>query len=139
MQLNLASPRLMQAFFECDLERFYRKDEFFVGGWRRAFGNGITLANGALWKHKRRVVTKMLNFGYISRLVPKIETIIERKTGQLFNSINQNQDQEYHEFDLLELTTTIASTVMMELFFGVSRFEVDELRVGGVQINHFIG
>lgn len=65
----------MQAFYESDQDKFYRKDEFFVGGLRRALGNGITLSDGASWKHKRRIVTKMLNFGYISQKVQKIKVI----------------------------------------------------------------
>jgi hypothetical protein len=82
VQLNLISPKLMRAFFEADQEKYYDKDEFFVGGLRRTFGNGITLASGNAWKHKRRIVTKMLNFSYIKLLVPKIEAIIERKTSE---------------------------------------------------------
>lgn len=66
----------MQAFYECDQERFYEKDEFFVNGIRKVFGSGITLSTGSAWKHKRRVITKMLNFSYIGQLVPRIEAII---------------------------------------------------------------
>ena len=39
----------MQAFYECDQERFYEKDEFFVNGIRKVFGSGITLSTGSAW------------------------------------------------------------------------------------------
>ena len=72
----MISPKLAQAFFESDLEKNYEKDEFFVGGLRRAFGTGITLSTGPIWKHKRKIVTKMLNFTYIKDLVSRIEDIV---------------------------------------------------------------
>lgn len=73
----------MQAFYESDQDRYYRKYDFFIGALRRALGNGITLSDGNVWKHKRRVVTKMLNFSYIRSLVPKIEAITERRIQEL--------------------------------------------------------
>lgn len=47
-----------------------------MNGLRKVFGSGITLSTGNVWKHKRRVITKMLNFSYIAQLVPRIEGII---------------------------------------------------------------
>ena len=85
------------------------------------------------------MVTKMLNFNYISQLVPKIQVIVQQKiaeTGML--SIQRNDVEEYKAFDLLELTTTIASTVMLELFFGGSSFDAGSLNIKGVKLNHFI-
>lgn len=48
------------------------------------------------------------------------------------------QDGQFHEFDLLELTTTIASTVVLELFFGGSKFNVNEMKIKDMKVNHFV-
>lgn len=39
-------------------------------------GNGITLSSGNIWKHKRKIITKMLNFTYIKHIIPKIQNIV---------------------------------------------------------------
>lgn len=82
------------------------------------------------------MVTKMLNFTYISQLVPKIQEIVQQKTAEA--GVGTNNPQEYKAFDLLELTTTIASTVMLKLFFGGSSFDAGSLNIKGVKLNHFI-
>ncbi len=66
----------MQAFFECDHEKYYDKEKFFIEGVKRTVGNSLTFAVGEEWKHKRRILTKMLNFTYIKDLVPKITNIV---------------------------------------------------------------
>lgn len=108
-----------------------------MNGIRKVFGSGITLSTGSVWKHKRRVITKMLNFSYIGQLVPKIEGIIDRKAAETLAEISM-QDGEFHEVDLLELTTAIASTVVLELFFGGSKFNVNEMKIKDMKVNHFV-
>ena len=52
-------------------------------------GNGITFSTGELWKMKRRVITKMLNFKYIHSLIPKIESITKDRLAQFMAQSKQ--------------------------------------------------
>ena len=73
----------MQAFHEVDQERYYRKFELLISGLRSMVGTGLTFSVGDEWKIKRRITTKMLNFNYISSLVPKVQTITDSKADEL--------------------------------------------------------
>ena len=83
VQLHYISPKLMKAFHELDEDTHYSKYEMVISGLRRMVGTGLTFSEGNLWKMKRRVVTKMLNFKYIKTLVPKIKVIVVDKIGQI--------------------------------------------------------
>jgi cytochrome P450 len=83
VQLSLISPKLMKAYYEVDEEHYYQKVEIIIHGLRRMVGNGLTFAKGDVWKMKRRIVTKMLNFSYVHALVPKIQAIVRRNLAKM--------------------------------------------------------
>jgi hypothetical protein len=50
-------------------------------------GVGLTFSEGDVWKIKRRVTTKMLNFTYVKSLIPKIYNIFREKTLELLSKL----------------------------------------------------
>jgi len=97
-------------------------------------GVGLTFSEGDVWKIKRRVTTKMLNFTYIKSLVPKIYRIVMVKISEILSKSQPDSDG-YFEIDILSLTTTIASTVILQLFFGGGTINVNDFLIKEKPVN----
>lgn len=59
----------------------------------------------------------MLNFTYIRSLVPRIYKITRDNIDEMLAQAQANE-KGFYEVDILELTTKIASTVILQLFFA---------------------
>lgn len=82
---------------------------------------------------KRKLITLMLNFNYIKSLVPKIHKITVSKIENIIKA-NKPDQEGYVEFNALDLVTSIASTVVFQLFFG-GEVNVEELKIKGRTVN----
>lgn len=84
----------MHAFYELD-EKYYKKNELIINGLKRMVGVGLTFSEGDVWKMKRRVTTKMLNFTYVKSLVPKIHQTVREKTLELLSKVEPDSEGFY--------------------------------------------
>lgn len=61
---------------------------------RRMVGNGITFTEGEDWKHKRRILTQFLNFGFIKSVSERIYDIAHRKLEEYYTKNLQKKDRQ---------------------------------------------
>ena len=61
----------------CLQEKMYIKYPGFNNIFKRVIGTGLGMAEGEIWKRKRRILNKMFNFDYIKSLTPKVAEICD--------------------------------------------------------------
>ena len=66
--IEFIHPDLQQEFFSPDRMEFYEKRPLDKGGLSKAMGYGLLISDGNSWKKKRKVITEVFNFTFISNL-----------------------------------------------------------------------
>lgn len=74
----LVNPDLMKEFLSTETNQKYPKIKFLNQGVKRVLGNGIPFTEGAVWKNKRKIISKAFNFDLLKENIPKIVQICNR-------------------------------------------------------------
>ena len=116
--IDLGSPELIQGFFTTDIQGHSPKVKLFTGHIARAMGTGVVFSEGKVWKRKRKIITSVFNFDFLKSLTWKIAKICDGSIELIEKEAKEKKQTEELEFNLLNLTVNMFSTVMIECFFG---------------------
>ena len=116
--IYLQHPELIKELFAKDVSGEYQKQKKIVRGISRVIHDAITLSEGKQWKKKRKYATIFLNYEYIYNQIPVISQIIDRRLDQFAKG------KQKFAINILELTESITSTTVVELFFGGTKNSV---------------
>ena len=116
--IDIGNPELIQGFFTTDIQGQSPKLELFAAHIERAMGAGVVFSEGKVWKRKRKIITSVFNFEFLKSLTWKIANISDRSIEAIEEETREKKQREELEFNLLNLTVNMFSTVMIECFFG---------------------
>ena len=112
--LELLNPELIQDFYGSNQHLTFQKIPVFVTILGSYIGNGLLFAEGEEWKKKKKILTNVFNHDFIVNLIPQIEEICESS----MKNIEDKYEKTDYKFEMIELTTTIFSRIVIECFFG---------------------
>lgn len=83
-------------------------------------GRGIPFSEGEEWKRKRRIINTVFNFDFIKSMTPKIEKLCAQAITDVEKTANHTieNDENLVEYDVIDLTVRMFSSVVLECFLG---------------------
>lgn len=99
-------------------------------------GRGIPFSEGEEWKRKRRIINTVFNFDFIKSMTPKIEKVCSQAIVDVEKIGTHSTENDSHivEYDVIDLTVRMFSSVVLECFLGGATEETLE----GVPVCMFI-
>lgn len=70
--ISIINPDLIKLFLAPDKVPTYPKLRLLIDGLKSLFGLGISFSEGAIWKAKRKILSKVFNFDLLKENVTKI-------------------------------------------------------------------
>lgn len=111
--LEIIHPDLLQAFFASPVHE-YHKYRPLLENLERSMGDGLGSSEGDVWRRKRRVMSAVFHFDFLSAIIPKAVTICD----QVFDEFDQSHQGLPKTMDIKEIFLQIFGDVILQSFFG---------------------